>query len=373
MPSIHIPPEIFLLICAEVEEPPTLAALCRTSPIFRDEAQRVLYRTIDLEGRDIRSFWSWAHAVTQNPHLAGRVHALSLQLPEDRKLAPADVTKIQRALHACVNLKELKLSCNEANGSESLHGWMLDGAPFRLTKFANTYFSSVYLEKSFWNTQSEIRALSLPRMHPSMTPAMFDAGRLPNLIAFGALPWQALPPGRPLQRLETSFSRDVPPLAQYSRTLTTLNLVRESLDNDVTLFRTITNIVGLLPALLHFGIAELVRRAGVRLVERSPATLLQGFSRLETFFLFFRNEIRFFRPHSNLIYEMDYDKDVEDLAVSIMESASPTLRRVVVGSEAQVDEVGREFTCTVTRDGDGEIHKSHAKKIDFDAVSMFWK
>ncbi|KAJ6456392.1 hypothetical protein C8R45DRAFT_577453 [Mycena sanguinolenta] len=371
MPSIPIPPEICLLICAEVKEPSILAALCQTSPIFRDEAQRTLYRTINLEGRDIHCFWSWAHAVTHNPHLAGRVHALSLQLPEDRKLAPADVTKIQRALHACVNLKELTLSC-EPNGSESFHGWMLDGAPFRLTKFANTYFSSVYLEKSFWNTQSEIRVLSFPRMHSTSISAMFGSGRLPNLIALRASPWRALSPGRPLERLETSFSRDLSPLAQYSRTLTTLNLVRESLDNDVTLFRTIPDIVGLLPALLHLGIAELARQPGVRLVERTPATQMKGFSRLETFFLFLRNEIRFYRPHSNLVYEMDNDKDIENLAVSIMESASPTLRRVVVGSEAKVDEVDRELTCTVTRDGDNEIHKTYANKMDFETVSMFW-
>ncbi|KAJ7252102.1 hypothetical protein B0H12DRAFT_624214 [Mycena haematopus] len=379
----YIPPEIFSLICAEVVETCNLAVLCRTSQFSREEAQRILYHTVDLEGRGTRSVWSWAHAVTHNPRVAKRVHALSLQLAEDRKLEPGDLTKIQRALHACTNLKELKVSCDEINRPVSLHGWVLDEAPFQLTKFANNYFSSFRLGP-FWNAQSEIRALSLS--HSFHTSFTFADGQLPNLIALKALSWHTLPHRRPLQRLGTSFTRDFSPLAQYSQTLTTLNLVRESVDHDVTLFGTITNILALLPALLHFGIAELVKlvrkpvphihhlntliQPGVRLVERSPAARLKGFSKLETFFLLLRNEIRFYRPRSNLMYEMDYDKDVEDLAFSIMVSASPTLRRVVVGAEAEAD---REFTCTVTRDLNSEIHKTYATHIDLEAVSMFWK
>ncbi|KAJ7252095.1 hypothetical protein B0H12DRAFT_1233979 [Mycena haematopus] len=314
----------------------------------------------------MRSVWSWTHAVTRNPHLAGCVHALSLQLAEDSKLEPDDVTKVQHALHACTNLKELKISCDETNRPECVHGWMLAEAPFRLTKFTNNYFSSRHLG-NFWNAQSEIRVLSLSNSF--YTSFAFADGQLPNLTALRALSWHTLPHGRPLQRLETSFTRDFSPLAQYSQTLTTLNLVREWVDHDVTLFRTITSILALLPALLHFGIAELVKLVDLRLVERSPAARLGGFSKLETFFLLLRNEIRFFRPHSNLMYEMDYDKDVECLALSIM-AASPTLRRVIVGAEAQVD---REFTCTVTRDVDGEIHKTYGTQIDLEAVSMFWK
>ncbi|KAJ7252103.1 hypothetical protein B0H12DRAFT_1233987 [Mycena haematopus] len=337
MQSLDIPCEISSLICAEVEERCNLATLCRTSRVFREEAQRILYHTIDLEGRGMRSVWSWAHAVIRNPHVAKRVHALSLQLSED----------------------QLRISCNEADRSECIQGWILQDAPFRLTKFANSYFNCSSLG-DFWNTQSDIRVLSFPRSYDT-----FSQGQLPTLIAFGAISWYALPDGRPLQRLETGLARDFSPLAQYSQTLTTLNLVRKSVDHDVTLYGTIKSILALFPALLHFGIAELVKQPETRLVELCPAARLGKFPKLETFFLLLRNFDRIHRR--NHFYHMDSGQDVADLACSIMH-ACPKLRRVVVGAEVQV-----ELTCTVTRDIDGNVHTSLGTKINFGAVSMFWK
>ncbi|KAF8143348.1 hypothetical protein K438DRAFT_1783849 [Mycena galopus ATCC 62051] len=260
MPSLHVPLEICSIICTQVDDPSTLAALCRTSRSFRDEAQRILYHTIDLGGHPIRHVKSWARAITRNAHLAGRVHALSLQLPQARKLAESDsedVSKIQRALHSCINLKELKftgVNLEALRRPKHAYVWILDDAPFWLTKFDNSYFATGAL-KRFWPAQSDIRVLSLP--HSIDAPTVFADGQLPNLIALRVPQWPVLPQGRPLQRLETGFTNDFSPLAHYSGTLTTLNLVCEWYYPG--LLGPITNIPTLLPALLHFGIAECVK------------------------------------------------------------------------------------------------------------------
>ncbi|KAF8131286.1 hypothetical protein K438DRAFT_1885827 [Mycena galopus ATCC 62051] len=341
-----IPLEICSLICAEVEGSSSLAALCRTSRFFQDEAQRILYRTI-----------LWALAVIRNVHLAERVHALSLRLPESSKLTPSDMDDLRCALHACINLKELKLSYDEAHANyrhpTCVHGWMLDHAPFRLTKFANTYFQPEHLD-GFWSAQSEIRVLSflIPTTSPPFRSRTATASK-PDCTQGPLL--APLPDGRPLQRLETSFTRDFTPLTQYSGTLTTLNLTRTSVDHEITLFGVVTSIVALLPALLHFGIAELQKRPDFNLEERSPAETLPGFLRLETFFVILRNVVRVRNPVPNVIYEMDCKDSLGNLASSIMAA--------FVGAEREVGQEGI----------DGKIQMCHGNEINFEAVSMFWK
>ncbi|KAJ6594586.1 hypothetical protein B0H19DRAFT_1247247 [Mycena capillaripes] len=363
-----LPPEICVLICAEVEDPGKLAILCRTSRLFLDQAQRILYHTVDLEGRPMRSVRSWALAVTRHSHLAERVHALSLQLPETLKLSPSDATKVQRALSACVNLKELKFSCIEVYGHgnrpDSIHGWMINEAPFRLTKFANTYFNFSWIT-DFWIAQSQIRVLSIPHSYSS---SLSTKAWLPNLIAVAVSSLQALPVERPLQRIEASIQRDFSLLAQFSRTLTTLNLVGEWVDHELTLFDVVANIADLLPALVHLGISELVKRDR-SIVERAPMGALQRFSGLETFVILVRNVVRFTDIHAPRIYKLENEKDLEDLGSAII-TACLTLRRVVVGAEAQLD---RELTCTLTRILDGKIQSDRGAKMNLDAVSMFWK
>jgi hypothetical protein len=164
--------------------------------------------------------------------------------------------KIKRALRTCINLKELKVSCEEDFGPnvrpDASSGWMVNEASFRLTKFANTYFSSRSTTK-FWDAQSEIRVLSIPHIYGFP----FADEQLPNLIAIGGLQLYSLPVGRPLQRIETCLHPDFSPIARFSQTLTTLNIVQTILDHNSTLADTVTSIVDLLLALVHFDIAEL--------------------------------------------------------------------------------------------------------------------
>ncbi|KAJ7141130.1 hypothetical protein C8R44DRAFT_241287 [Mycena epipterygia] len=258
-----LPPEICALICDEVEDPGSLALLCRTSRVFQDRAQRTLYHSVDLQGcsRSMRSLKSWCLAVTRHSHLAERVHALSLFLPAN--LEAPDAEKVARALSRCVNLKELDVSGETfANGRrpDCVQHWMLS-CPFRLTKFTNSYFDSsspLMMAYHFWNVQSEIRVLSIL---DRLAPFPCSGEHLPNLIAVRVPTFLGLPAGRPLQRLETEFPSDLDysSLAQYSQTLTTLNLLRTWVSPHFPISYTLESIAGLLPALVHLGIAEHVK------------------------------------------------------------------------------------------------------------------
>ncbi|KAJ7162246.1 hypothetical protein C8R46DRAFT_346577 [Mycena filopes] len=240
----------------------------------------------------MRSTKSWCLAVTRHSHLAERVHALSLQLPESTGLSPADGTKIYGALMRCVNLKQLKVVFEKTStnsGPNSIHGWLINDCPFRLTQFTNSYFHFGWIEE-FWEAQSEIRVLSAPDSSALALKTLGDW--LPNLIAVKTAYVQALPDGRPLERIEAGFAhrRDFSPLAQYSRTLTTLNLVRQWFDRDASFFDAITAIAELLPALVNFGITE-VDRQRYPVTEPSCGRIFHRFSRLETFVFLVRNRV----------------------------------------------------------------------------------
>ncbi|KAJ7141127.1 hypothetical protein C8R44DRAFT_241262 [Mycena epipterygia] len=364
----RLPPEICASICGEVAEAGDLALLCRTSRLFQNQAQRILYHTVDLQGGRMRSLKSWCLSVTRHSHLAERVHTLSLLIPRGLEVPVA--IKIGRALSRCVNLKELTTSgeAYDANGPRTvgIYGWMINECPFRLIKFANSYFSEGSI-KEFWNAQSEIRVLLLPYLR-----GIFPCSdkQLPNLIAAGSPSLYGLPAGRVLQRIETGFRHtqlEYSSLVQYARTLTTLNLLREWPDRNVTILDALISIADLLPRLSHLGIVEL-KKNPYTLVEHTPVLTFQKFLRLETFVLHVRTVAQFKDPNSDLIYEMDAAADLEALGSAIM-MACPTLRRTAMGAEAKSDQ---ELTCVLTRLHGGGIHSEAGTELDFDAVSMFW-
>jgi hypothetical protein len=105
-----IPPEICLEIFSWIlldGRPSSLSPFCRVSRYYQAEAQRLLYRTVDLRGCNMRQVRSWCLAVTRRTHLAHRVYALFLSLPFD--LEASDSGKIGCALNRCVNLKDLRM------------------------------------------------------------------------------------------------------------------------------------------------------------------------------------------------------------------------------------------------------------------------
>ncbi|KAJ6507387.1 hypothetical protein C8R47DRAFT_1066242 [Mycena vitilis] len=364
--SLNIPPEVCSLICAAVVHRAELATLCRTSRAFRDEAQRILYRRVNL-GHQTRQLKSLALAVTRHSHLAERVHTLVLRLPETLKLSPLDGSRIKDTLGACINLKELRVSCADAypfSSPASIDGWMLNDASFRLIKFANSYFRFDCI-MGFLDAQSEICVFSTTT-HYGRFPSS-DA-QLPNLIAISVVSLESLPAGRPLQRIETRFHHDYSPLVRYSGTLTSLHLMGQWMDYGSTLSDTLIIISDMLPALVKLGVTEQRKNRTPTLIELTPMATLRKFSRLETFLLLVRNVVRFDDQASARVYEMEDEQDLEDLGQAIMMTCSK-LHRVVVGAHVQL---GQELNCTLTRTTGGEVRSKRGYELSSDGVSMFW-
>ncbi|KAF8182157.1 hypothetical protein K438DRAFT_1937833 [Mycena galopus ATCC 62051] len=360
-----LPPEICSAICDELEESTgTLALLCRTSRDFYHQAQRFLYRSVDLQGHDMRAVKSWARAVTRHAHLAERVHALALQLPDIQIPDKQDTTKIGRALHRCVNLKELRLSGDPE--SKGHHGWIMDDYPFRLQKFESLtgLGDSIY----FWKAQTQIRVLSLPR---SPTLPSFE-NQLLDVIALGT-PYLSDLPAKPLQRIETWFQWDFSPLAQYSDTPTTLNIRGAWVHREFSISRPLAAIADSLPALVHLGMFELEKTFAAHFYEAAPAAIVrfpERFRQLETFVLQVRDFKRFvFHSHSRASsFDMALADDVEALGVAIM-NACPTLLRVAVGAEVKL---GEKLTCVLTRSSGGIQAEAGTTFEALERLSMFW-
>ncbi|KAJ7288030.1 hypothetical protein C8J57DRAFT_1706551 [Mycena rebaudengoi] len=361
--SRHLPPEICAYICEQVD-PAQLGPVCRVSRLLRDQAQRILYRTVNLRERNMKSVRSWCLAVTRRPHLAERVHSLSLQPPSD--LDPADTKRISIALRKCTNLKSLTvLHVRIPYTSGSLHTWMLEDCPFRLTTFTNSYFNPRKLEK-IWDTQREIRVLSLqdsPEFPASDT-------QLPNLIALELSTVHELDVKRPLQRLQIHFhQQSFSHLSHFSATLTTLNLLRIWTRNE-PIVDVVVRVVHVLPALVHFGITEPdrieTRHHRSYHPEASPISALKGFTRIETLILQTRSISEFTEDPPDPARQDP--SDLHAFGVAIMD-ACPTLRQAVLGAESPT---GSERTCTLTRAAGQEMHSEEGTDFDFEAVSKFW-
>ncbi|KAJ7155762.1 hypothetical protein C8R46DRAFT_1116401 [Mycena filopes] len=325
--TLPLPPEICATICEGVGRK-DLVTLCRTSRLFGDQAQRMLYRTVDLSRPTPRALSSWCLAVNRRSHLAERVHTLDLGLPDDLAFS-SDVAKIARALSRCINLKELSVHVDrfgsfgpQSSSNNSIQGWILTKCPFRLTKFSNGFFNESFLAQ-FWTPQAELRVLALPNCgirFGSRFPTYED--QLPHLIALEVGGVEALPHDRPLQRIQ-------------------------------------------------------LRWVGERFAEVSPLSGLARFKQLQTLVLYCQRITAFGN------YHLDDVADLSDFASAIMKEACPTLRRAVVAARgyrtpALVYDWYRgsdrwETTLVLTRDASGEIKEEFSPRFNFRAVSMFWE
>ncbi|KAJ6603049.1 hypothetical protein B0H10DRAFT_651004 [Mycena sp. CBHHK59/15] len=364
------PPEICAEICGRVVEPADLRALCLTSRSFRDEAERVLYRSVDLQWCSMRYLKSWCLAITRHAHLAKRVHALTLRLPNP--LDASDAEKFSLALRRCVSLKDLAVFHEpDARPHNCVHGWIIQQCPFRLEKFTTSYFDPASIEQ-FWETQTEIRWLSIS-MPPAPRFELSDT-QLVNLIAIDA-PMDnvlALSGRRQLQRIQihaqAMHNLQLSSLSQYSRTLTTLNLV--VVHEETGFMRPhifIKQVAVALPNLIHFGLV-VTGKSEYHSPESFLILSLQHLARLQTVVLETHGGYQFTNQAS---ITTATPARVKKFALSILE-ACPTLRQAVVAIEAQ-DASARQIACTLTRAPDGNIASEDGTTFDFETVSQFWK
>ncbi|KAJ7466956.1 hypothetical protein FB451DRAFT_1259650 [Mycena latifolia] len=385
-PLLQMPPEICAKICEDLERA-DLIRLCRIS-LFRDQAQRLMYRTVDLRRCSPKTFKSWCLAVTRHSQLAERVHTLSLSLPDDLSLS-SDTPKVARALGKCLNLKELCIYSESPNilypNPRAIQGWIINKCPFRLTKFANSYFKNSFISHQFWNAQSEMQVLSIPSYTDSF-PCFED--QLPNLIALEVGSAPALPPDRELQRIQLRLTRstfhlaELSALSRYSPTLTTLNILQSDVVNSQQIStRDVFQIVAReVPSLLHFGITELANEMYAPdsfIIEDSPVNALAKFTQLETFIFHSRTILGFNDFMLHRTHKFENQDGLKAFGMTIMD-ACPALRRAIVGARIYAPRhhlylpESSESVWTLTRPAGGEIQSEYGTKLDFMGRSMFW-
>ncbi|KAJ7050005.1 hypothetical protein C8F01DRAFT_718939 [Mycena amicta] len=379
---LHLPPEICGLICDLVERK-TLLQLSRVSRSFCDQAQRIIYHTVDLRS-NAEALSSWCRAVSRNPKLGGYIRRLTVSSSE-LVAGSDDAAKVTRALKKCPNLKRLAVhadvrrwriyACNE------IQTWIVGQGPFRLTHFSNSHFRNSFLH-AFWNKQTGIQLLSLPLVvcgPPEAFPCRED--QLPNLVALEVASTDLLPTtARPLKRIQIRLNhlhtpRELSRLSLFSATLTTLNLCDIALRSASITIATIARAV---PNLVHLGITERLphypeEKIAPCTVQESPGATLAHLNRLKTFVLYTYHIDIFVDARNNRNYSLSDPKAVAELFMEIC----PHLEEVIVGGyvERVVDEIPfmLEETCKLVR---GENTRGVTVELgtgyDFAAVGRFW-
>ncbi|KAJ7779679.1 hypothetical protein B0H16DRAFT_1878375 [Mycena metata] len=390
-----LPPEICAQICEELSRK-DLVTLCRTSRLFGDQAQRIIYRVVDLRWSTPGALLSWCLAVTRHPQLAQRVHSLFMHLPVDLSFS-SDVAKIARALAKCLNLKELSIHRDNSDPFGfhydcSIQGWIVTKCRFRLTKFSTSYFRIPFLSQ-FWTPQSEqLRVLSLP--HCTEKFPIFE-DQLPHLIALEVGNTRALPADRELQRIQLHGGTSLPELSglgAYAASLATFNLLRGNVKPDISTLQILDALAQWVPDILHLALIETDAWTTEQNLfsEGCPIGALAKFTRLETLSLYSQRITAFDDPALTEPYQLNDPVCLQAFGEAMLKMC-PTLRRVVVGARTDtptghhewsprpgVDAaVRRELVCTLTHTGagaaGGETEVQFGTRFDFDAVSMFWK
>jgi hypothetical protein len=96
-------------------------------------------------------------------------------MPAQMSLQADDLSRLENALHLCVNLRNLSMLDGEPPFSgDAVQVWIILGHSFTLDKFTNTYFSPISV-LSFLESQPSLTTLSL---RSSVTPQIFERFQL---------------------------------------------------------------------------------------------------------------------------------------------------------------------------------------------------
>ncbi|KAF7322128.1 hypothetical protein MKEN_00736700 [Mycena kentingensis (nom. inval.)] len=392
-PLTTLPPEVCGTICGLTDKP-SLIALATVSRPFRHEAQRIIFRTVDLGNTEAAR--QWRLAIRRNPRLSPIATRISFSMP---RLADAEL--LAKALKKCKNLKHLEI---RGDNAVSTHTWIAEGS-FKLRVFVN---SALGLAPSspFWKQQTQIRVLSFPLSAGQYIKGGFPCGddKLPNLVAVDVVDMGMLPATtRPLERIQLNMAvslikiDDLTGLARFAPTLTHLNLTG-------VLFEYLECIVPVLvktvPNLVHLGVSEPIEqgdpfylsdvRPGVVYL---PLHVMRAFAHLRSLVLFAFRSQEFLLPDVDDVPEQsDYPfyvmlNDPKGVAHTLMDDVSQ-LRLVTIASSIQNERtkgftLGTDVpertvrTCTLRRleseDSKQSFSVDRDGEYDFDAVGHFWE
>lgn len=153
------PPELYRTIIEWVTNTRDLCNLALASRTCYAEAQRVLYRAVDL-AQNTRAPVLWASTILHHPHRAAAVRALTLRFDLSFLIVPhmllSSLKSISQALGALRKLKKLVLIGHPLAMMHPIHTWILDGCTANLEIFHNSVFPPSAIV-SFLSRQPNLR------------------------------------------------------------------------------------------------------------------------------------------------------------------------------------------------------------------------
>lgn len=156
---VQLPLELYRSIFELVVDPNDLSNLCLASRFCEQEAERLLYRSINL-GRDTAKLEYWALTMVESPGKAEQVKHLSITFDISLIVLSCMLQEtlelVARALRALPNLTTLALCGHSLAMMNPVNAWMLDGCTFQLTAFHNQVFPMSGLQ-GFLAAQPKIR------------------------------------------------------------------------------------------------------------------------------------------------------------------------------------------------------------------------
>ena len=157
-----LPVDVYSTICRHTAIK-DLTTLCRVTKMFQDEAERILYYSVDITHMtNGKHLMAWCNDIAESQRRSMRVY--TLRFPARFISSPQDATPtlslhvqqaIARALRAFVNLSDLSLRIGllEREGTPSLLRWSFEECRFSLAAISGN-FPGLTLD-DIWNVVSE--------------------------------------------------------------------------------------------------------------------------------------------------------------------------------------------------------------------------
>lgn len=234
-----------------------LLTLCVVSRSFHQEAERALYRDINLSDTKL---YAWAEKVAQRLDLAACVQTLALSISQFPQVQIIGLKSVHEALQVLPNLKDLTLrSAPTGLCFSPSYAWLLSGCSFRLKAFRNSMFDLSPII-SFLASQPDICLWE----QQSATPFDFTDEILPNLTSVSVPLWlvDKLKLPRPIQEMSFSMGlmekmeevKFISSLGRYKDTTTKLRMERWVSEDSMLLEHFISCLAEYVPYIEYFSI-----------------------------------------------------------------------------------------------------------------------
>lgn len=237
-----------------------LVQLCTVSAFFHHEAERTLYKNVNLSNTRL---YGWAQRVSRQPHLAAQVKSLSASISQLRTSRLEELSVVHEALQAITNLEELTLrSWPTGLCLNPACVWILSECTFRLRVFRNFMFDLPPVIP-FLSSQPSI-CLWEQQSATSTSDVLNDI--LPNLTSILVPPSVVkMQTSRPIREMSFSVGivgrdgeRDaLSTLSRFGTTLRNLRLERMVSEDSLLLEHFISYLADCVPGLKHLSILNI--------------------------------------------------------------------------------------------------------------------